>query len=131
MPCIQIDTTYLPGNCIFAVMDSTRQLKVSRLVQKELGTYFQRDAKNQFGQVMITVTQVRISPDLGIAKVYVSLFPVKDKEAVLQKIKTKTFEIRKALGVLIGKQVRIVPNLVFFLDDSIDYAQHIEELLKK
>jgi ribosome-binding factor A len=112
-------------------MDSTRQLKVSRLIQKELGTYFQRDAKNQFGQVMITVTQVRISPDLGIAKVYVSLFPVKDKEGVLQKIKEKTFEIRKALGMMIKKQVRIVPNLVFFLDDSIDYAQHIEELLKK
>jgi ribosome-binding factor A len=112
-------------------MDSTRQLKVSRLVQKELGTIFQKDSKNLFGPVMITVTNVRVSPDLGVAKVYVSLFPVKDKEAVLQKIKTKTIEIRKALGDQIKKQVRIIPNLMFFLDDSLDYAQHIDELLKK
>jgi ribosome-binding factor A len=112
-------------------MDSTRQLKVSRLIQKELGTIFQRDARNMFGPVMITVTQVRVSPDLGVAKVYVSLFPVKDKEAVLTKIKTKTIEIRKTLGEQIKKQVRVIPNLMFFLDDSLDYAEHIDDLLKK
>ncbi len=112
-------------------MDSTRQLKVSRLVQKELGTIFQKDSRMLFGPVMITVTNVRVSPDLGVAKVYVSLFPVKDKEAVLQQIKTKTIEIRKALADQIKKQVRIIPNLMFFLDDSLDYAEHIDELLKK
>jgi ribosome-binding factor A len=112
-------------------MDSTRQLKVSRLIQKELGTIFQRDSRSLFGPVMITVTQVRVSPDLGVAKVYVSLFPVKDKEAVLHLIKTKTIEIRMALAVQIKKQVRVIPNLMFFLDDSLDYAEHIDELLKK
>ena len=80
---------------------------------------------------MITVTQVRVSPDLGVAKVYLSLFAVKDKEAVLQQIKTKTIEIRKGLGEMIKKQVRVIPNLMFFLDDSLDYAEHIDELLKK
>lgn len=112
-------------------MDSTRQLKVSRLIQKELGTIFQRDARNMFGPVMITVTQVRVSPDLGVAKVYVSLYPVKDKEAALVRIKTKTIEIRKSLGEQIKKQVRVIPNLMFFLDDSLDYAEHIDDLLKK
>lgn len=112
-------------------MDSTRQLKVSRLVQKELAAIFQRDAKNLFGPVMITVTQVRVSPDLGVAKVYLSLFPVKDKEAVLTSIRTKTIEIRMALSAAIKKQVRIIPNLMFFIDDSLDYAEHIDELLKK
>jgi ribosome-binding factor A len=112
-------------------MDSTRQLKVSRLIQKELAAVFQRDAKNLFGPVMITVTQVRVSPDLGVAKVYLSLFPVKDKEAVLSSIKSKTVEIRMALGASIKKQVRIIPNLMFFIDDSLDYAEHIDELLKK
>ncbi len=112
-------------------MDSTRQLKVSRLIQKELGTIFQRDTRSLFGAVMITVTQVRVSPDLGVAKVYVSLFPVKDKEAVLQQIKTKTIEIRMALATQIKKQVRVIPNLMFFLDDSLDYAEHIDDLLKK
>jgi ribosome-binding factor A len=112
-------------------MDSTRQLKVSRLIQKELGTIFQRDTRNLFGSVMITVTQTRVSPDLGVAKVYVSLFPVKDKDQVLLLIKTQTILIRKLLGEQIKKQVRVVPNLMFFLDDSLDYAEHIDDLLKK
>ena len=112
-------------------MDSTRQLKVSRLIQKELGSIFQKDAQSLFGSVMITVTQVRVSPDLGVAKVYVSLFPVKDKEAVLKLIKTKTNELRKKLGNEIKKQVRVIPDLMFFLDDSIDYAEHIDKLLSK
>jgi len=128
---MQVKKSYFPRNRTFAPMDSTRQLKVSRLIQKELGAFFQRDGKNFFGSVMITVTQVRVSPDLGVAKVYVSLFAVKDKEAVLHQIKTKTIEIRKALGEQIKKQVRVIPNLMFFLDDSLDYAEHIDELLKK
>ena len=112
-------------------MDTTRQNKVSRLIQKELGEIFQRETKVFFGSALITVTQVRISPDLSVAKVYVSLFNVKDNAKLLEDIKKHTKEIRGKLGERIKKQVRIIPNLVFFHDDSLDYAMKIDELLKK
>ena len=111
-------------------MDSTRQLKVSRLLQKELGEIFQRETRLLFGNALITVTQVRVSPDLGVAKVYVSLFNVPDNAALLKLIQTHTKEIRMKLANRIKKQVRIIPNLVFFHDDSLDYAMRIDELLK-
>jgi ribosome-binding factor A len=112
-------------------MDSQRQLKVSRLIQKELGEIFQRETRMLFGNALITVTQVRVSPDLGVAKVYVSLFNVPDNKALLETIKTHTKEIRMKLSDRIGKQVRIIPNLTFYHDDSLDYAMRIDELLKK
>ena len=112
-------------------MDSTRQLKVSRLVQKELGEIFQIETRLLFGNALITVTQVRISPDLGVARIYVSLFNVPDKQALLKSIQEHTKDSRMKLSTRIKKQVRIIPNLVFFLDDSVDYAMRIEELLKK
>ena len=112
-------------------MDSTRQLKVSRLIQKELGEIFQRETRNLFGNALITVTQVRVSPDLGVAKVYVSLFNVPDTKVLLKLIQENTKEVRMKLSERIKKQVRIIPNLVFFLDDSLDYAMKIDELLKK
>ena len=111
-------------------MDSTRQLKVSRLIQKELGEIFQRETKVYFGNALITVTQVRVSPDLGVAKVYVSLFNVPDVEALHKSIQVHTKEIRLKLADRVRKQVRIIPNLVFFIDDSLDYAMRIDELLK-
>jgi len=112
-------------------MDSQRQLKVSRLIQKELGEIFQRETRLLFGNALITVTQVRVSPDLGVAKVYVSLFNVPDTQALLASIKEHTKDIRTKLSDRIKKQVRIIPNLSFFLDDSLDYALRIDELLKK
>ena len=112
-------------------MDSQRQLKVSRLIQKELGEIFQRETKVFFGAALITVTQVRVSPDLGVAKVYVSLFNTPDNKALLESIKAHTKEIRMKLSDRIRKQVRVIPNLVFFHDDSLDYAMRIDELLKK
>ena len=112
-------------------MDSTRQLKVSRLIQKELGEVFLREVKTVFGNAMITVTQVRVSPDLSIARVYVSLFNVPDTKKLLKQIQENTKDIRMKLSSRIKKQVRIIPELVFFLDDSLDYALKIDELLKK
>jgi|SRR3954464_13055650 len=112
-------------------MDSTRQLKVSRLIQKELGEIFQKETRILFGNALITVTQVRVSPDLGVARVYVSLFNIPDKKVLLKSIQENTKDIRMKLSTRIKKQVRIIPNLVFFLDDSVDYAMRIEELLKK
>ncbi|MGL5890357.1 MAG: 30S ribosome-binding factor RbfA [Bacteroidia bacterium] len=112
-------------------MDSTRQQKFSRLIQKEMADIFQKDTRSTFGPVMITVTMVRVSPDLGVAKIYVSLFPVKDKEQMLQLIKDHAHELRRNLGTRIRHQARVIPELIFYLDDSLDYAERIDELLKK
>ena len=112
-------------------MESQRQQKFSRMLQRDLGEIFQQDIKGQFGNAFITVTRVRMSPDLGIAKVYLSIMMVEDKEAFLDELLQKKSHIRKLLGFRIGKKVRIVPELQFYLDDSADYADHIENILKK
>ncbi|HPB01701.1 MAG: 30S ribosome-binding factor RbfA [Bacteroidales bacterium] len=111
-------------------MDSIRQQKAARLIQKELAEIFLLDGKNMFGNAMITVTIVRLSPDMSIARVYLSLFGVKDKESLFQDIQIYTSEIRKLLGQRIGKQVRIIPELKFFIDDSLDYMEKIDNALK-
>lgn len=110
-------------------MISTRQQKIARLLQKELGTMFQQMAAELRGQ-MVTVTIVRISPDLSVAKVFLSIFPSEKKEDVLLQIQNKSSHIRGVLGNIIRNQVRIIPNLYFYLDDSLDYIENIDRLLK-
>ncbi|MGQ1908975.1 30S ribosome-binding factor RbfA [Marinifilum sp. RC60d5] len=110
-------------------MESTRQSKVSRLLQKDLGEIFQVESRNLFGGRMISVTTVRISPDLGLAKVYLSIFPSDKSEETLQLIKMSSKNIRRILGRRVGKQLRIVPELAFFIDDSLDYIENIDSLL--
>lgn len=112
-------------------MESTRQKKVSRLIQKELSDIFLRETRNLFGNCMITVTMVRVSPDLSSAKVYLSIFGVKDPSDLMKKIKAESWQIRKYLGVRVKNQLRIVPNFIFYIDDSLDYAEKIDQLLKK
>lgn len=80
---------------------------------------------------MISITQVRISPDLAEAKVYLSLFQVSNKEGMLEKIVSRTKEIRRWLGDQIRHQARVTPNLSFFVDDSLDYQENIEKLLNQ
>ena len=111
-------------------MDSLRQNKVNSLLQKELAVIFQQEARNLLPGGLITVSAVRTSPDLGVAKVYLSLFPVKDKAAVMERIKEQSHRFRGQLGGRIGKQMRVVPELLFYLDDSLDRAEAIDKLLK-
>jgi ribosome-binding factor A len=110
--------------------ESKRQKQFSSLIQKDLSEIFQRNAASLVGShTFITVTDVRMSADLGVAKIYLS-FMLSDKQrAMLDMINMKKSEIRRQLGNKIGKQVRIVPELVFYLDDSADYAAHIDQLL--
>ncbi len=110
-------------------METTRQSKVSRLLLKDLSEIFQVESRNLFGGKMISVTTVRISPDLGLAKVYLSIFPSKDTEPTLKLIKMNTKNVRRILGRKVGKQLRIVPELAFFIDDSLDYIENIDNLL--
>ncbi len=111
-------------------MDSVRQNKVNSLLQKELAVIFQQEGRNLLPGGLITVSAVRVSPDLGMAKVFLSLFPVKDKQAVMEVIKAQTHRLRGQLGMRIGKQMRVVPELLFYVDDSLDRAEEIDKLLK-
>ncbi|NOY50768.1 MAG: 30S ribosome-binding factor RbfA [Chlorobi bacterium] len=112
-------------------MESKRQERITKLLQKDLGMIFQAEMQHLAKGAMITVTKVNISPDLSLAKVYLSLFASKDKEAALRNIRKHTSEIRGKLGNKIRHQLRIVPNLAFFIDDSLDYIENIDNLLKE
>lgn len=114
-------------------MSSIRQEKVGKLIQQELALIFQQNAKAHFGGAFITVTVVRMSPDLGAARVYLSYFANSgsDKKEFIEMIRSKTSKIRGLLGNVVGKQLRIVPELYFYLDDSLDYAEEIDNLLKE
>lgn len=109
---------------------TTRQQKFSRLIQKELSDIFQRDKRNVLENAFITIADVKVSPDLSVARIYLSMTLAKDKEKVLEKINAGKKDIRKALGERIGKQVRIVPELVFYIDEVQEQAQRIEEIIK-
>lgn len=109
---------------------STRQLKFARLIQKEISDIFQRDKRGILDNAFITVADVKVSPDLGVAKIYISMMLATDKQAVLEKINTRKSEIRKALGDKIRKQVRVVPELIFYLDEVEENAQRLDSLIK-
>ena len=109
---------------------TTRQQKFSRLIQKELSDIFQKDKRGILGGDFISIADVRVSPDLGVAKVYVSMMLAKDKAKTLEKLNQRKPEIRKALGDSIRKQVRIIPELIFYVDEVEENAHRIEELIK-
>lgn len=108
-----------------------RQNKVARLIQKDLAEMFQSYARSWFQGSLITVSVVRISPDLSVAKCYLSIFPDNKKDEIMANINAHNKEIRFQLGNRIHNQVRIIPELSFFIDDSLDYLENIEKLLKK
>ena len=112
-------------------MSTIRQEKINSLLKKELAIIFQRESRNLFEGKFITVTHVRISSDLGVAKVYLSFMASKDKEADLKMVEVQNWKVRKKLGEKVGKQLRRVPELQFFVDDTLDYLDKIDEILKK
>ncbi|MBT5273943.1 MAG: 30S ribosome-binding factor RbfA [Flavobacteriales bacterium] len=112
-------------------METTRQKKVARLIQKELSIILQKEAPGFLGNIMVSVTIVRMSPDLANANIFVSIFPATNPAEALKLIKEYSGLIRKRLGESVRHQLRIVPILEFFLDDSAAYAEEIENLLKK
>lgn len=111
-------------------MDSKRQLKFARLIQRDLGELFQREFKHIFGQAFITVKSVEISPDLSVSKVYLSLMMVNDKVAFMKLIRENTKVIRTALAQRIKHQVRVIPALNFFLDESVEYAMNMDNIIR-
>lgn len=113
------------------MQESKRQKQIGQLLQKELSDIFQRMGYNVTEGGMISISAVRITPDLLEARVYLSMFQIKDTAAMLEQIKERNWEIRKELGMRVGKQLRRVPELSFFLDDTLDYVFRMEELFKK
>ena len=111
-------------------METTRQNKIERLIQKELGDIFLLQTKAMPG-VLVSVSIVRISPDMSYARVYLSVFPSERSEEIVKNINANMKAIRFELGNRVRHQLRIIPELKFFVDDSLDYAAHIDELLKK
>ena len=112
------------------VMQETRQNKIARLLQKELSVIFQEQTRSLHG-VMVSVTRVKISPDLSICTAYLSLFPSEKSEELIMNITKNEKQIRYELGTRVRYQLRIIPELRFFIDDSLDYIERIDELLKR
>ncbi|MDR0962230.1 MAG: 30S ribosome-binding factor RbfA [Mediterranea sp.] len=110
-------------------METTRQNKIARLLQKELSEIFLLQAKSMHG-MLVSVSAVRISPDLSVARAYLSIFPSEKAEETIQSINKNMKSIRYELGTRVRHQLRIIPELKFFVDDSLDYLEKIDELLK-
>ena len=110
-------------------MESTRQSKIARLIQKELSEIFLLQAKSMNG-VLVSVTAVRVSPDLSIARVYISVFPSERGDEIVKSLNGNMKAIRFDSGNRLRHQLRIIPELKFFIDDSLDYLERIDELLK-
>lgn len=111
-------------------METTRQSKINRLLQKELGEIFLTETKKMQG-TLVSVSIVRVSPDLSVAKVYLSIFPSDKAESILSAVKESAKSIRYELAARVRFQLRKVPELTFFIDDSLDYIDNIDTLLNK
>jgi ribosome-binding factor A len=111
-------------------MESTRQKKVSRIIQKEVADIFLKRGNEFAHGKLVSITRVRVSPDLSFAKVYLSIFPATNQEEILKSIEEHSSRIRFDLGHKVRSQLRIVPEIAFHIDDSLDYIDKIDKLLK-
>ena len=109
-------------------MEGKRQAKIARLLQKELSEIFRRQTA-RMGNVLVSVSTVRVSPDLSIARVYLSIFPSERAEEILNNIKSQTRTCRYELAQAVKTTLRKCPDLSFFLDDSLDYVENIDRIL--
>jgi ribosome-binding factor A len=112
-------------------MESKRQQKFAGVIQKDLAEIFQREGMNYLPGTMVTVTKVRVSPDLALARVYLSFFNTANKELAINTIKSHAGEIRYKLGARIKDQARIVPQLDFFVDDTSEYVERMDKIFDK
>lgn len=111
-------------------MESIRQQKISKLLQEEMSDLIQKDVSHLSMKSLVTVTMVRVTPDLGIARIYISIFATQDKEAVVKNFNENVSEVRFLLGKRVRHQLRHIPQLQFYIDDSLDYIEKIDKALK-
>ena len=109
-------------------METKRQQKFARVIQKELSETLQKEGWSFHGNSIVTITMVRMSPDLSIARVYLSIFNAENNELLLNELRAKSREIRYKLGEKIRNQVRVIPSIDFFIDDSMEYVSKMEKL---
>lgn len=109
-------------------METKRQAKISRLLQKELSEIFRRQTAS-LGGVLVSVSVVRVSPDLGVAKAYLSIFPSEKSAEILENINAQSKSVRYELAQIVRQVLRKCPELQFYLDDSLDYIENIDKLL--
>ncbi|HZY36461.1 MAG TPA: 30S ribosome-binding factor RbfA [Mucilaginibacter sp.] len=112
-------------------MESKRQQKFAGVIQQDLAAIFQREGINYLPNTLITITKVRVTPDLAIARIFLSFFNNQNPQQALQHIKLHASEIRYKLGARIKDQVRIIPQLEFFIDDTGDYVERMDKLFEK
>lgn len=115
---------------LYRMSSTVRQQKYSKLIQKELSDIFLRDRRGIINNEMISIAEVRMSPDLSVAKVYISMMLVKDKQVTLNRLDEHKKEIRKALGDKIRNQARIIPELIFYVDEVEENAMKMDALIK-
>ncbi|MBR4999476.1 MAG: 30S ribosome-binding factor RbfA [Rikenellaceae bacterium] len=111
--------------------ESTRQQKISSLIRRDISDIFLKEARDLVQGAMVSVTIVRVSPDLSFAKIYLSVFPYAKADEIVNRLTENVWLIRRALGQRVRNQLRIVPELDFRLDDSLEYIENIDNLLKK
>ena len=111
--------------------ESTRQLKVAKELQRDIAEIIRSKGMAMFDGALVSVSGVKVSPDLSVARIYVSIFPSEKAEKVMGILEENARALSGELGNRVAKQLRIVPEISFFLDNSLDYVEHIEELLKK
>ncbi|MBO6496833.1 MAG: 30S ribosome-binding factor RbfA [Roseivirga sp.] len=110
-------------------MATKRQQKFSKLIKEEVSKIFHLQFSTQFSGKLVTITDVEMSPDLGFAKIFVSVFPVLHSDEVVSFIEENKSKVRRALGRAIGKEVRIVPEIAFFLDSTAEQASKLDSLI--
>lgn len=113
------------------VTESTRQQKVAKQIQRDIADIFLKEAAPLVKGVLVTVTAVRVSPDLSYAKIYVSIFPFNRNAEIMAKLKENNWMIRKVLGSKIKSQLKVVPEIDFFLDDSLEYIEGIDRAINR
>ncbi|MDE6446536.1 MAG: 30S ribosome-binding factor RbfA [Alistipes sp.] len=112
-------------------MENTRQQKVAKQIQKDVAEIFAKEGASIVRGMLVTVTAVRVSPDFGYAKIYVSVFPFERSRELMKELERNNWFIRRALGQRIRNQLKSVPEIQFFLDDSLEYIDQIDQALKR
>ncbi|MDE6827177.1 MAG: 30S ribosome-binding factor RbfA [Alistipes sp.] len=112
-------------------MENTRQQKIAKQIQKDVAEIFQKEGAAIVRGMLVTVTAVRVSPDFGYAKIYVSVFPFERSEELMKELEHNSWFVRRALGQRIRNQLKSVPEIQFFLDDSLEYIEQIDQALKR
>ena len=111
-------------------METSRQQKIAKQIQKDVAEIFQKEGAALVRGLLVTVTGVRVSPDFGYAKIYVSVFPFDRSAELMKTLEHQNWFVRRALGQRLRNQLKNVPEIQFFLDDSLEYIEHIEQALK-